>query len=56
MGKLILKTHNFVDLYLVVPSTKDKLGVGVVVQQTLNDLALVDGNGTDLQVHFTNKH
>ena len=42
--------------YLVVTSTEHEFGVGVVVQDPLDDLALVDGNGAYFKILLADKH
>lgn len=42
-------------VYLVVARTKDKLGIGVAVHQTLHDLALVDRHGANFEVHLAHE-
>jgi hypothetical protein len=46
MGKLERLTL----IGLVVSGTEDKVGIWVLVQQRLDDLALVDGQRSDLEV------
>lgn len=41
--------------HLVITSAEDEVGIGVLVENTLDDLALVDGQRTNLEVLLTNE-
>ena len=42
--------------YLVITGAEDELRVGVEVEDTLDDFALVDGNGTNFEVLLANEN